>query len=123
MSKKGRGGNAGNKYRMSLGLPMSAVINCADNSGAKNLFIVAVTCKGARLNRLPAASPGDMFMGSVKKGKPELPQVDISLQNTNDEIKIAFVKWRDHLVDVPWKELKRIVNALSMFNGLLSRTQ
>ena len=38
-------------------------------------------------------------------------------------IKIAFVKWRDHLVDVPWKELKRIVNALSMFNGLLSRTQ
>ena len=72
MSKKGRGGNAGNKYRMSLGLPMSAVINCADNSGAKNLFIVSVTCKGARLNRLPAASPGDMFMGSVKKGKPEL---------------------------------------------------
>ena len=72
MSKKVRGGNAGNKYRMSLGLPMSAVLNCADNSGAKNLFIVAVTCKGARLNRLPAASPGDMFMGSVKKGKPEL---------------------------------------------------
>ena len=72
MSKKGRGGNAGNKYRMSLGLPMSAVINCADNSGAKTLFFVAATCRGARLNRLPAASPGDMFMGSVKKGKPEL---------------------------------------------------
>jgi large subunit ribosomal protein L23e len=27
---------------------------------------------GARLNRLPGASPGDMFMGTVKKGKPEL---------------------------------------------------
>ena len=24
------------------------------------------------LNRLPAASPGDMVMASVKKGKPEL---------------------------------------------------
>ena len=36
-------------------------------------------------------------------------------------IKIAFVKWRDRCV--PWKELKRIVNALGMFNGLLSRTQ
>ena len=72
MSKRGRGGAAGNKYRMSLGLPMSAVLNCADNSGAKNLFVVAVTRRGARLNRLPAAAPGDMFMGSVKKGKPEL---------------------------------------------------
>ena len=27
---------------------------------------------GARLNRLPGASPGDMFMGTVKKGKPDL---------------------------------------------------
>ena len=27
---------------------------------------------GSRLNRLPGASPGDMFMGTVKKGKPDL---------------------------------------------------
>merc|ERR1711964_286070 len=27
---------------------------------------------GARLNRLPSASIGDMFLASVKKGKPEL---------------------------------------------------
>mgnify|MGYP003877662611 CR=1 FL=1 len=33
----GRGGSAGNKFRVTLGLPVGAVINCADNTGAKNL--------------------------------------------------------------------------------------
>merc|ERR1719371_4174 len=47
-------------------------MNCADNSGAKNLFIMSVVGVGGRLNRLPAASIGDMVMCSVKKGKPEL---------------------------------------------------
>ena len=64
--------SVGNKYRMSLALPAGAVINCADNSGAKNLYVIAVFGAGARLNRLPAASAGDMFVASVKKGKPEL---------------------------------------------------
>lgn len=40
---------------MTLGLPVGAVMNCADNSGAKNLYIIAVHRVGARLNRLPAA--------------------------------------------------------------------
>ena len=62
----------GNKYRMTLGLPVGAVINCADNSGAKNLFVIAVVGVGAAMNRLPAAAAGDMFVASVKKGKPEL---------------------------------------------------
>ena len=47
-------------------------MNCADNSGAKNLFtIAAYGCRG-HLNRLPAASVGDMILCSVKKGKPAL---------------------------------------------------
>ncbi|CCH46976.1 60S ribosomal protein L23 [Wickerhamomyces ciferrii] len=54
------------------GLPTGAVINCADNSGARNLYILAVKGCGARLNRLPAAAVGDMVMATVKKGKPEL---------------------------------------------------
>ena len=37
MSKRGRGGSAGAKFRISLGLPVGAVINCADNTG-KNSF-------------------------------------------------------------------------------------
>jgi large subunit ribosomal protein L23e len=49
-----------------------AVINCCDNSGARNLYIISVTGIGARLNRLPAAGVGDMVMATVKKGKPEL---------------------------------------------------
>eukprot|EP01138_Halocafeteria_seosinensis_P003940 gb/GECG01004029.1/.p1 GENE.gb/GECG01004029.1/~~gb/GECG01004029.1/.p1 ORF type:complete len:141 (+),score=17.52 gb/GECG01004029.1/:1-423(+) len=72
MSKRGRGGATGAKFRMTLGLPNGALINCADNSGAKNLYIVAVAGTGARLNRLPAAAPGDYVMATVKKGKPEL---------------------------------------------------
>lgn len=40
---------------MTLGLPVGAVMNCADNSGAKNLYVISVKGIGARLNRLPAA--------------------------------------------------------------------
>lgn len=68
----GRGGISGNRYSMTLGLPVGAVINCADNSGAKNLYIIAVKSYQGRLNRLPAAGVGDMVMATVKKGKPDL---------------------------------------------------
>lgn len=47
-------------------------MNCADNTGAKNLFVIAVYGIRGRLNRLPSAAVGDMFVCSVKKGKPEL---------------------------------------------------
>jgi ribosomal protein L14 len=57
---------------MTLGLPVGAVLNCADNSGAKSLYIIEPYGFGARLNRLPDAGVGDMVVASVKKGKPEL---------------------------------------------------
>ena len=41
-------------------------------SGAKNLYIIAVSGIRGRLNRLPAAAVGDMVLATVKKGKPEL---------------------------------------------------
>ncbi|XP_022088539.1 60S ribosomal protein L23 [Acanthaster planci] len=72
MSKRGRGGSSGSKFRISLGLPVGAVINCADNTGGKNLFVIAVKGVKGRLNRLPAAGCGDLFVSTVKKGKPEL---------------------------------------------------
>lgn len=68
----GRGGAAGGKFRLSLGLPVGAVVNCADNTGAKNLYIIAVKGIKGRLNRLPAAGAGDLVLATVKKGKPEL---------------------------------------------------
>merc|ERR1712224_1198469 len=62
----------GNKYRISLGLPCGAVMNCADNTGAKNLYIMAVNGIKGRLNRIPSAASGSMVLATVKKGKPEL---------------------------------------------------
>ena len=47
-------------------------MNCADNTGAKNLYVISVVGWGARLNRLPSAACGDMVMATVKKGKPDL---------------------------------------------------
>ena len=70
--KRGRALGTGSKHRVTAGLPNAAVINCADNSGAKNLHIIAVCNIGGRLNRYPKAGCGDMVMCSVKKGKPEL---------------------------------------------------
>ncbi|CAI9105255.1 OLC1v1004139C1 [Oldenlandia corymbosa var. corymbosa] len=72
MSKRGRGGSAGNKFRMSLGLPVAATVNCADNTGVKNLYIISVKGMKGRLNRLPTACVGDMVMATVKKGRPDL---------------------------------------------------
>ena len=72
MSAKRAGGRVGGKFRVSLALPVGAVMNCADNTGAKNLFVIAVKGVRGRLNRLPTATVGDMFIASVKKGKPEL---------------------------------------------------
>eukprot|EP01092_Planopodium_desertum_P002816 TRINITY_DN144_c0_g2_i1.p1 TRINITY_DN144_c0_g2~~TRINITY_DN144_c0_g2_i1.p1 ORF type:complete len:143 (+),score=39.21 TRINITY_DN144_c0_g2_i1:18-446(+) len=71
-AKRAKGGAGGSKFRITLGLPVAALINCADNTGAKNLYIIAVKGYGGRLNRLPAAGPGDMIMATVKKGKPDL---------------------------------------------------
>ena len=72
MSKRARGGRSGTKLKISTCLPTLCVMNCADNTGAKNLYVIAVTMIGARLNRLPAGSVGELFLASVKRGKPEL---------------------------------------------------
>ena len=57
---------------MSIACPVGAVMNCADNTGAKNLFIISVINIKGRLNKLPSAAPGDLVMATCKKGKPEL---------------------------------------------------
>ena len=72
MSKRARGGRSGTKLKISCCIPTTCVMNCADNTGAKNLYVVAVTMIGARLNRLPKGSVGELFLASVKRGKPEL---------------------------------------------------
>ena len=53
-------------------LPVGAVINCADNSGARTLKIVQVHGWKGRWSRLPAAAIGDKITIVVEKGPPEL---------------------------------------------------
>lgn len=68
----GRGGESGSKFAITLGLPVGAVMNCADNSGAKSLYVIAVIGYKGRLNRLPAAGVGDRIITCCKIAKPEL---------------------------------------------------
>eukprot|EP01091_Cochliopodium_minus_P001131 TRINITY_DN10_c0_g1_i1.p1 TRINITY_DN10_c0_g1~~TRINITY_DN10_c0_g1_i1.p1 ORF type:complete len:143 (-),score=31.25 TRINITY_DN10_c0_g1_i1:128-556(-) len=70
--KRGASGAGGAKFKIALGLPVAAIMNCADNTGAKNLFVVSVFGISGHLNKLPAAGVGDMVLATVKKGKPEL---------------------------------------------------
>eukprot|EP01079_Euglenida_sp_SAG-EU17-18_P007554 gene7555-1351_t len=72
MPKRASGVGRGNKFRITCALPVAAVMNCADNTGARNLYVISVKGIHGRLNKLPAASAGDMVMCTVKRGKPEL---------------------------------------------------
>jgi len=63
-AKRGGGSAGGSKFKMAVGLPVAAVMNCADNSGAKNLYVVSVFGISGRLNKLPAAGVGDMILAT-----------------------------------------------------------
>ena len=53
-------------------LVTGARIPCADNTGAKEIMIIAVKgYKGVR-KRMPAAGVGSMVIASVKKGRPDV---------------------------------------------------
>ena len=60
------------KLYITKAIPTSAVITCADNSGAKTLKIVMVSRFKGRLSRQPAACVGDHVTVVVKKGAPDL---------------------------------------------------
>ena len=52
--------------RMSLGCNVACLLNCADNSGARNLYVISAFGIRGHLSRLPSASIGDMVLCSVK---------------------------------------------------------
>ena len=62
-------GLAGNQTR---GLPLGAHLDCIDNSGAKEVSIIAVPRAGGHHKRLQAGGVGDYLVVSVKKGTPEM---------------------------------------------------
>jgi large subunit ribosomal protein L14 len=58
--------------RQTRGLPLGARLDCIDNSGAKEVSIIAVPRAGAHHKRLQAGGVGDFLTVSVKKGTPEM---------------------------------------------------
>ncbi|XP_025205844.1 60S ribosomal protein L23-like [Melanaphis sacchari] len=72
MTKEGRDCYPGVKFRISLDLPVGAVINCVHRSGTKELFIIAIQDAKGQLNRLPDASLGNMIVGTVEEKNSEL---------------------------------------------------
>jgi large subunit ribosomal protein L14 len=53
-------------------IPLGARLVCADNSGAKELELIAVRGYHGKIRRLPRAGIGDVIICSVKKGKEKV---------------------------------------------------
>ncbi len=60
------------KPRLSRGIPIYAIVNCADNSGVLKAKVIGVIGMKTRKRRIPAATVGDMVKVTVYKGKAEL---------------------------------------------------
>ena len=57
---------------MSKPIQLKTRLFCVDNSGAKELELVAVKTYKGRLRRLQKAGVGDVIICSVKKGKEKM---------------------------------------------------
>jgi large subunit ribosomal protein L14 len=58
--------------KVTRALPNGARLVCADNTGARELEIIAVKNYKGVARRLPSAGVGDMVFVSVKKGSPDM---------------------------------------------------
>ena len=65
-------GMIGQKPKISRGLPAGSVLQCADNSGGRDLRLIQVIGYKGRLRRVPSASVGDRITVSVRRGTPEM---------------------------------------------------
>ncbi|MEM2874931.1 MAG: 50S ribosomal protein L14 [Candidatus Hadarchaeales archaeon] len=73
MGKKGAGTAIGiSAVTPTKTLPIGARLECADNTGAKELQIVTVMRYRGIRRRMGRAGVGDRIVASVKKGTPEL---------------------------------------------------
>jgi len=60
------------KADVTQGLKKGSLVNCADNTGARELKVISVAGYSGRLNRQPKAGLGDKVTVSVTKGTPEM---------------------------------------------------
>ena len=60
------------KADVTCGLAKGSLVNCADNTGARELKIISVAGYSGTKNRHPKAGIGDKVTVSVTKGTPEM---------------------------------------------------
>jgi len=60
------------KADVTQGLEKGSLINCADNTGARELKVISTAGYSGTLNRHPKAGIGDKVTVSVTKGTPEM---------------------------------------------------
>jgi large subunit ribosomal protein L14 len=60
------------KADVTQGLEKGSLINCADNTGARQLKFVSIAGYSGTVNRHPKAGLGDKVTVSVTKGTPEM---------------------------------------------------
>lgn len=60
------------KAKVTKSLPLGAIIDIADNSGARLVKIVSVKSYKTRTRKLASAGVGDLITGSVIAGKPDM---------------------------------------------------
>ncbi|WP_229120662.1 50S ribosomal protein L14 [Halapricum desulfuricans] len=60
------------KADVTQGLEKGSLINCADNTGARELKVISITNYQGTKNRHPKAGLGDKITVSVTKGTPEM---------------------------------------------------
>ena len=58
----------GIKAKITRGIPVNSLIECADNTGAKILNVIAVMGYKGVKRRMPSCGIGDMIVCSVKSG-------------------------------------------------------
>jgi large subunit ribosomal protein L14 len=58
--------------KITKGIQLNTKLVCADNSGAKELKLIAVIGYKGKKRRLPKAGVGDVIVCSVKKGKEKV---------------------------------------------------
>ncbi len=58
--------------KITRGVQLKTLLTCADNTGAKELELIAVRGYKGRLRRLPKAGVGDVVICAVTKGKEKL---------------------------------------------------
>ena len=60
------------KANVTNALQVGSYVDVCDNSGAKLIKITGVKRKKTVKSRVPSAGVGDMIIGAVKKGKPDM---------------------------------------------------